>query len=246
MRERPILFQGDMIRALLAGMKTQTRRAVKPQPDFDTARAALGRHVGDERAGYDHLFHSIGLRDGGAWGFVQPNIRSPYGGPGDRLWVREAFRTYAGYDGESMKEMQQRLSCTDDEMTRVAPIVFEADGVTRNWLAAGAAPGRYRHARFMPRWASRITLEITEVRVERLQAITSADCFAEGIDTEGDDFNEGEHYEIAGGIPAERWAYARLWERINGRDPAKCWDANPWVWVVSFRRIEQPMQGDTR
>jgi hypothetical protein len=151
----------------------------------------------------------------------QRAIRCPYGQPGDRLWVREAFRTYAAYDAESMGDMQQRLSCTGDEMGRVAPIHYLADGHRRNWLATDAMEGRYRHARFMPRWASRILLQIDAVRVERLQDISTKDCWAEGIPSSPD--------------VDPRHEYEELWERINGEGS---WDRNPWVWAVSFRRTE--------
>jgi hypothetical protein len=104
---------------------------------------------------------------------------------------------------------------------------------------AGATPGRWkRPAIFMPRAASRIDLEITGVRVERLQDISEEDCYAEGIDTEGAAYNEGENYVNAGSpVPAARWAYNTLWEDINGKGPCH-WEANPWVWVVEFRRIQ--------
>lgn len=211
MKERPILFSAPMVRALLAGTKTQTRRIVKPQPDFDTARAVIGHHVDDSNAAYDPLFNSIGLREGQAFGFVQPNIGCPYGRPGDRLWVRETWAVHAIFDGRAPRDID-------------APVTYAADGPMPDLI------GKLRPGIHMPRWLSRITLEITGVRVERLQDISEADASAEGcplalhlriVRPDRDDSARG-------------W-YRNLWEQING---AGSWDANPWVWALEFRRVD--------
>jgi hypothetical protein len=215
-KERGILFQGDMVRALLPGTKTQTRRALLVQPGPSCC-------IEEGTAGESPFVYSQLHGDGPGHEVLERRspCACPYGQPGDRLWVREAFRTYAAYDAESMGDMQQRLSCTGDEMGRVAPIHYLADGHRRNWLATDALEGRYRHARFMPRWASRILLQIDAVRVERLQDISTKDCWAEGIPSSPD--------------VDPRHEYEELWERINGEGS---WDRNPWVWAVSFRRTE--------
>jgi hypothetical protein len=174
-KERPMLFNGDMVRAILDGRKTQTRRIAKP------------RHCNHGSEGQ----------------------RCPYGQPGDRLWVRETWSMDAGAVSEDAESdwhicykadlsVTQAL-CTDAECLRLY------DSQRSAW----------RPSIHMPRWASRITLEITDVRVERLQVISLDDAKAEGVETTDQ--------------------YAELWCKING---AESWNANPWVWVVAFKRVE--------
>ena len=192
MKERPILFSGPMIRALLDDSKTQTRRALKmPHGLWETS------HSGE---------------------LVPIPVHCHYGQPGGRLWVREAWRTTG--DGGRCNDMPPRE-------LQPHPIWYEAAGKA----PADECVGKYRPPMFMPRWASRILLEITEVRVERLQDISEADALAEGSrswaneqDTPVKDIPVGE----------TRLIYRQLWEQING---AGSWDINPWVWVVSFRRL---------
>lgn len=209
MRERPILFSGPMVRAILAGNKTQTRRVVKPQP-------------------------------AGAW--AAPGKTScPYGQPGDRLWVREAFRFAASLDRLSPSDVGEK-ALDAGYSTPWAPTQFEADG-----RRAGAwhgfdtpptvtTPGKLRPGIHMPRWACRLVLEITSVRAERLQAITEEQARAEGI-TDGGCINCG-HNEPCGceaPAPSAIDSFAYLWGSING--PGS-WNANPWVWVVEFRQAD--------
>ena len=202
MKERPILFSAPMVRAILNGTKTQTRRAVK------------GRHID---AAPPACFFQW-LRE-----------RCTYGQPGDRLWVREAFmHEPADYCWEASVS----IPC------RPAETVYRADhdGDTRG---AGWKPSIH-----MPRALSRITLEITGVRVERLQDISDTDCIAEGIERPEDMSKEAVEAMDIWPIGAERECfnalnqpvhqYRRLWERING--PVS-WAANPWVWVIEFRRV---------
>lgn len=192
MRERPILFSAPMVRAILEGRKTQTRRVVKPQP-------------------------------AGAW--AAPGRRAcPYGQAGDRLWVRETWGTHdQGFD-------------TAEESTVV---VYRAD-VDR------PEPKRWRPSIHMPRVASRITLEVTGVRVERLHQLSEADALAEGIHR----IDIGSGYEPRYSAAPRSWAdavegdpdvqltasaaFRELWESING---LRSWLANPWVWVVEFKRL---------
>ena len=177
-----------MVRAILAGSKTQTRRAIKPKPDLVAGSVVGFRTPGDEKRGR-----------------LAKQIPCPYGAPGDRLWVREAWQSHTGQMGESIVYAYR---ATDDK--RLGP---------------------WRPSIFMPRDASRITLEVTEVRVERLQDISEADARAEGVWT-------GQPEMLAAGARGmnlnHRSAYASLWEQING--PAS-WDANPWVWAISFKRV---------
>lgn len=191
MKERPILFSGPMIRALLAGTKTQTRRAVKPQAAILT----------------DEMARALGVRPPAQRN--APVIQCPHGQPGDRLWVRE---TYAPYDGQAMAERDTTM------------LFYRADDETKH-----DTDGRWRPSVHMPRWASRILLEVTGVRVERLQDISEADAQAEGWTRRPEVSTDPQVHSDA----ARDW-FMDLWESINGPDS---WAANPWVWVVEFRRI---------
>lgn len=219
MKEHPILFSGPMVRALLAGTKTQTRRMVKPvkHPDLGNVYdpGVLAREP-------QHVIERA----------------CPYGQPGDRLWVKETWRTAKSLDAKSPATIGEM--CIDaGYRTPWAPLAYEADGHRNSeWrgfeMGCDAEPGKTRVSIHMPRWASRITLEITAVRVERLQDISEADCRAEGLyqDTAGRwttySASEQDREHLS---PVE--AYRELWEQING--PGS-WDANPWVWMVEFRK----------
>jgi hypothetical protein len=201
MKEHPILFSAPMVRALLDGSKTQTRRVVKPQPEA-------------EHGGEPYWFVG-GYRAWRARGCTDPirsgshnEIACPYGKPADRLWVRETH------------------------MDLGACYLYRADAAAEQERAIVAPRQPWRPAIHMPRAASRITLEITGVRVERLQDISPEDCWAEGIQEMRDAGDE--NGELRGSV---RQDYQALWESING--PGS-WDANPWVWVVEFKRLEQP------
>ncbi len=208
MTERPILFSAPMVRALLAGSKTQTRRALKPQP-FDFFPVESGNHLLDYRQSYGQVDGVVPISD---------MLKTcPYGQPGDRLWVREAWRVIDVADRFAPREL-----------TAAHRIWFEADGPPE------PPAGRYRPGMFMPRWASRITLEVAGVRVERLQDISEADARAEGA--RECDLVSGREVLLAG--PSQRGSfvlhYRDIWEQINGDGS---WEANPWVWVVEFKKI---------
>lgn len=217
MKSKPILFSSSMVRALLTGHKTQTRRAVKPQPPEGTYQVSTWHHP-DPRP---HFFAWQDLPHGTAMtadGWVQP---CPYGQPGERLWVREThyltddghseFAVYAADDDAAHEHLQRLEELNAD---------FPAD--------VKAAHKRLRPSIHMPRWASRILLEIVSVRVERLQDISEDDAMAEGIDRE-----RVAMYAKGSTKPAMR-AYADLWNSINGDGS---WDVNPWVFVIEFKRI---------
>jgi len=174
--ERPVLFSGPMVRAILEGRKSQTRRVVKPQPPH----------------GIKSVYAPI-TRDPGNWqGVASDDLigwygRCPYGIPGDRLWVRETFqRARGGFQ-------------------------YRADGIT--------TPRAWKPSIFMPRTASRITLEVTGVRVERLQDISEKDARAEGVDA----------------APCFCIPYRRLWDSLNAKRGFG-WEKNPWVWCISFSK----------
>ena len=190
MKEKPILFSGPMIRAILANTKTQTRRIFKPdRMTWD----ANGRYTTHAMRGGELSITGSGPFKPSSWLHY-----CPYGQPGDRLWVRESFARVP-------------TACGSED------IVFAADYQDGSDRAAGV---RYTPSIHMPRAVSRITLEITGVRVERLQDISEADAIAEGVYTDP-------------ACPAYD-AYAQLWDEINGLGS---WEANPWVWVVGFHRI---------
>lgn len=199
LKERPILMSAPMIRALLAGTKTQTRRAVK-----GTALEWL------QPGGFVPEF------------VANPeNHLCPYGVPGDHLWCREAFiHEPADYCWEASVSIPSRPATT----------VYRADHDERESRGAGWKPSIH-----MPRSLSRILLEVTDVRVDRLQDISEADALAEGImhlpRLEGYGLPDGSHFHAID----PRISYWSLWDSINGQGAT---EANPWVWCVSFRRIE--------
>ncbi|HHM9318126.1 TPA: hypothetical protein ACRNS5_005352 [Pseudomonas aeruginosa] len=208
-RERPILFNDQMVRAILEGRKTVTRRAVK-----DTGFYAIDAAIhGNE----------VALREREAL-----STRCPFGQPGDRLWVRETHAQVfevdipdgrpAGPIGTAGSPGRPDWKCR---------YIYRSDGEMPNvqWHHVGdSQPVRWTPSIHMPRRASRILLEITAVRVERLQDITPNQCIAEGAWREKDK-------ELGRGQEAIA-AFADLW-RSTGGD----WDANPWVWVVEFKRV---------
>lgn len=180
MIEHPILFSAPMIRAILSGIKTQTRRRYKPR----------------------HTDPYEGVTDGAPWWCDEYGdyhaVPCPYGAPGDRLWGRETF--VAGtFNGGGERWVRYRST---------------------DW---GQVPDgtKWKPSIFMPRWASRITLEVTAVRFQRLHDISDDDVAAEGLD-------------LVNGDRRKQDAYAELWDNING--PGQ-WDKNPFVWAVTFKKI---------
>jgi hypothetical protein len=191
-KERPIIFSAPMVRAILDGRKSQTRRVVKPQPVAGVIAFDAGPLAGQRSPRT-------------ATGEVFAAERCPYGAPGDRLWAREA---HCAFD-------VGRVHCRADYASD--PVAEKAHGV------------RWSSPIHMPRWASRITLEVIGVRVERLQSISEADAMAEGVNVHPD-----HHDKPRTSIYSPVQAYRDLWESING---AGSWGANPWVWVVEFRQV---------
>ncbi len=200
MKEKPILFSGPMIRAILANTKTQTRRIFKPdRMTWD----ANGRYTTYAMRGGELSTTGSGPFKPSSWLHY-----CPYGQPGDRLWVRETFGHFE----------------RNENFAPGCEVFYRADGES-------LAVEPWRPSIHMPRWASRITLEVTGVRVERLQDIDLADALAEGISDTGALILDSAGNEQGGPI-AE---YAVLWEQING---GGSWEKNPFVWVVTFRRID--------
>ncbi len=216
-KERPIIFSGPMVRAIIEGRKTQTRRVVKNQGSLDFLGGS-----GDDR------------NDPSMWGWrVDGNgrdefvplaksewydscARCPYGVPGDTLWVREGFSTdhRAFYPHWGLVYRADRTVLDSDI----------ENGQVFSHEAGKSFPFRWRPSIHMPRWACRLTLAVKAVRVERLQDISEADAIAEGCCTRT--YRDGRGHEDA------RLDFKRLWDSINGkRHP---WASNPWVWVVEF------------
>lgn len=213
--ERPILFNGAMVRAILEGRKTQTRRVVKNLEGRPANSWTLHR-----AAGCADSWSS----DSGWMG------RCPYGQPGDRLWVREAFQPLFADGVENHWE-------TDWKTGKGYAISYPAtDGIHEYLDADDNLTDACKPSIHMPRWASRILLEITAVRVERLQDISEADARAEGV-TDGGCLNCGEPEPCGCAQPAPdaRDSFCRLWQSING--PGS-WADNPWVWIVEFKRVQ--------
>ena len=187
MKERPILFSGAMVRAILGGRKTQTRRVIKPQP------AATER--------------------GRPWCSMEDLLaRCPYGQPGDELWVRETF----AYIDEKH-------------------VIYRASEGIEVEEVLGRKLHSYKPSIHMPRWASRIQLRVTGVRVERVQEITDEDVVAEGIDIGKAPYPEDQPMLRDFDVDFET-AFRDLWDSINAKR-GYSWKSNPWVWVVTFAKI---------
>jgi len=227
-REKPILFSAPMVRAILSGSKSQTRRIVKPQP--------IMRDGGDCVVEYGKQRHSGPAEY--LLGHVLPRFGCPYGQPGDRLWVRETFITGCEMDENGYFK-------TDDAGNHIDKIWYRASTPDLVWYDGDdGSPGnpRWKPSIFMPRSASRLTLEITAVRVDRLQEISEADAQAEGIERVGGEYScspwrnyrIGQPGEMSCHCSSKARSYMTLWESING--PGS-WAANPWVWVIEFKRV---------
>lgn len=203
MKERPILFSAPMVRAILEGRKTMTRRVIRQQPSAGV------------RWGFD------GWEDGRG-----KALRCPYGQPGDRLWVKETWQVF-------MPTLRNIVPFKGS--MKIQPVIcltgFAATEEQRARDYGGEAyRGPWRPSIFMPRWASRITLEITAVQVERVQDISEADSKDEGVTLiEGNPLrHDGLDYSSE---------FTGLWDSINAKR-GYGWHANPWVWVIEFKRIE--------
>lgn len=208
---RPILFSTPMVRALLDGRKSMTRRTVKQQE-----RLRMGTDVlieGDHRPEY--------LNEYGSWQQWVPNARTmrcPHGKAGDLLWVKE--RHYLTDDGHNEHAV---FSADESKVREHAATLKRIKGTIPENIWQKHA--KLRPSIHMPRWASRLTLELTDVRVERLQDISEEDAIAEGVDA----------VSMADVPRQATWSrrqdYAQLWEKLNGKGS---WDLNPWVWVLTF------------
>ena len=187
---KPILFSGEMVRAILDGRKTQTRRVIKPQPSAGVRRS---------------VFVLSGLEDGHG-----RELRCPYGRPGDTLWVRETWASHKYMDDTKPSEFTVGA--------QMLPVWYRADNVQSD------ERGKWRPSIFMPRWASRITLRVVDVRVELLWDMTVSKMTAEGV------------AEIENNDKHPLTPFIALWDSINA-DRGHAWYTNPWVWVVEFEEV---------
>lgn len=232
-KERPIIFSGPMVRAILDGRKTQTRRIMRPQPIEvgDEIKFQWATFYGESHV---HTWDENG--DGGQnWNvgdypqedrFAEALKRTPhknpcpYGAPGDRLWVRESWAAGACSEGLKPLELYPGFHLRDN-----GGLWYRADN------AAPPSPitdrGKWRQSIHMPRWASRITLEVTDVRVERLQDISNEDAVAEGARIPVGEYGGQATF-------SDRKAFCNIWNSIKGPD---AWDKNPWVWAISFKVV---------
>jgi len=212
-KERPILFSGSMVRAILEGRKTQTRRALKPQP-LDVIKTPVGGEPKWVVLTEHNPYHG-------------KMIRCRLGNPGDRLWVRET-----GWEPPTLTDKRLRDG---------------ADTWPKYWYSADNDPQeqylkewgwKRRPSIFMPRWASRITLEITAVRVERLSEITGEDAIAEGaMFFDGRPINHhGWRHDYSDVFSTAKASFSHLWDSLNLKR-GHGWASNPWVWAIEFRRI---------
>lgn len=224
MRERPILFNGAMVRAILSGHKSQTRRAMKPQPSIDASGNFCwnGWNFGQDMAGRPlskTLESQLPCSRTG-------RVHCPFGKIGDRLWVRETWMDLTG-TGVEHRDMET------GKHTRYAYGAESPKGSASDEARKDFGL-KWRPSIHMPRDACRLVLEITDVRVERLQAISAADAEAEGLrkfpfeDSYAWAWRDGDR----SGHASPTGAFRSLWTSTGGD-----WDANPWVWVISFKRL---------
>lgn len=229
-KERPILFSSEMVRAILEGRKTQTRRVIKPQPEW---------FPHDEVLAYDDL--------------VNKGIKCPYGQANDLLWVRETWRLsswdndfcdarleYRANGEKRWVETGDLWECPDVKWESLSKkliqrnVFRDPDG---HFLWDGECPVPWEPSIFMPRAASRIKLRVTEVKVERVQDISFKDCRAEGCSEAYLQVAEScSHEECSGRHYGEKWHFRKLWDSIN-TERGYGWDVNPWVWVVGFEKV---------
>ncbi|HHZ8309099.1 TPA: hypothetical protein ACWL76_004011 [Klebsiella michiganensis] len=235
MKERGMIFNSEMVRAILDGRKTQTRRIMAPQPADDIERSAFPNP--DAIGWKSSLKHKHGSTTAHF---------CPYGKPGDRIWVRETWGVVShelDEDGRIQPWTPDRPATAIHEMPfgngyYSGHAIYAADGDFTWGDDDGYEDGRscWKPSIHMPKAASRILLEITDVRVERLNAISEEDARAEGI-IDGGCLNCGEPEPCgcANPDPDATDAFAYLWQSIYGQEN---WNANPWVWVIEFKRVE--------
>lgn len=246
MSDHPILFSTDMVKAILSGKKTQTRRIVKPQPTLE--RSPLSSDPGllfkvpapKGMAGHDML---------GRKNMIE---RCPHGQPGDLLWVRETFK-YWNWTEDGMPWIKYAAddkslffdSCIPDEWCEKLENIWVNLSDPENYKIDSTARDRkWRPNIFLPRWASRLTLKTTDIRIERVQDISEEDAKAEGVKLVGawirtqDKLYEDYLDRTGVGLLSAKESFQTLWDSINSKS-GHSWDKNPWVWVIEFEVINK-------
>lgn len=226
MKETPLLFSPEMVRAILDGCKTQTRRVIRLK-----SRKACPFCEGETGYEWIETGGDLSGRD-----YSRPcrciTANRPYGVPGDGLWVREAWTYKNWQDAEYALAgcPDARTHPTETYLETPTRAIYRASCVLRD-----AEVGRWHPSIHMPRWASRITLEITKIRVERVQDISNEDAIAEGVIEETETL-----FRWPGMLAARRnarIAFSMGWDSLNAKR-GHGWSENPWVWAITFRRIE--------
>lgn len=231
MKERPVIFNGEMVRAILDGRKTMTRRVIKSQPDVCNGVHENFLDSGEDLWTFD--FHHPGS-------IISETIRCPYGGPGDRLYISERIKWL-----HPVNYLKGRLRYLSDTTERQVEIPYRCKTPKL---------GVWRGRTLPPEWARPERWEITDVRVERVQEISEEDILAEGIQLQERILPNGKsEIRVAGiekdtleclmawglsegNLSPERIGFTRLWNSINAKRGFG-WDVNPWVWVVEFKKI---------
>ncbi|EHX8438522.1 hypothetical protein ACSVOC_16220 [Salmonella enterica] len=207
-----MIFNSEMVRAILEGRKTQTRRIMKVQPG--TPEFGLRRIIESSKANENGMYFWSQDDACGIKARSKPFL-FPYGEVGDRIWVRETFRVHSRATDVATLVYRASVRNSWTEQTHRVPVAV---------CNKPATPEKWTPSIHMPRWASRITLEITDVRVERLNSISDSDASKEGCCIA--DMESGDCLSDV---------FTRLWTSIYGDDS---WQANPWVWVIEFKRVE--------
>ncbi|HFH0416744.1 TPA: hypothetical protein ACGHO4_004184 [Salmonella enterica subsp. diarizonae serovar 61:i:z] len=212
MKERGMIFNSEMVRAILDGRKMQMRRIMKVQPG--TPEFGLRRIIESSKANENGMYFWSQDDACGIKARSKP-FSCPYGEVGDRIWVRETFRVHSRATDVATLVYRASVRNSWTEQTHRVPVAV---------CNKPATPEKWTPSIHMPRWASRITLEITDVRVERLNSISDSDASKEGCCIA--DMESGN---------CLRDVFTRIWTSIYGDDS---WQANPWVWVIEFKRVE--------
>ncbi len=210
-KERPIIFCSEMVRVIISGHKQMTRRVVRFPTWFDDDGFP------EQHDGYQDC-RPVEPKD------ILNYCTNPYGQPGDKLWIRETHQ----FEWPSHYYKEEEHGPFENWTTPI----YKADGVDLDGWGNPETdePLKWKPSIFMPRWASRITLEVTDVRVERLQDISETDAKAEGCEPSNS-------VELKDGSPCYTDTFQKLWKSIHGVDDSKSWESDPFVWIIEFRRI---------
>ena len=231
-KERPIIFSGEMVKAILDGKKTMTRRVVKSNFINHYKHAHIIRQSTDKKREGKAYFYDTPV---GSMVLSSQLVNNPYGKVGDRLWVRETHHVIGGIADYEIEEIKQGLQDIKNFVS------YKADGY------GNPCDGGWTSPMFMPRFASRILLEITDIRVEHLQDISEADAMKEGVKswkvncshnglkTVYKDYSDIHNDVITYNNPIA--SFKTLWDTLNAKKGYP-WSSNPWVWVVEFKVVE--------